>query len=179
MSKIKQMKQLLKIKLISTLCILPLFVVGQKSNTNFNEMTATTTIDKTRISSVFPFQSKYLNVKGSNIHYIDEGNSDTEYTFLMLHGNPTSNYIWRNITPYLTPKGRVIAPDLIGMGKSDKPDIEYTYKDHIEYIDAFIAELDLKNVILVIQDWGSGIGFNYAYRNPENVSGIVFLEAIV
>ena len=137
------------------------------------------TIDKSVISAKFPFNSKFLSVKGSKIHYIDEGNKDADHTFLLLHGNPTSNYIWRNIVPHLTPHGRVIAPDLIGMGKSDKPDIDYTYQNHIDYIDDFINKLELKNIILVIQDWGSGIGFHYAHRFPDNVKGIVFLEGIV
>lgn len=137
------------------------------------------TKSKKAISAEFPFQSKYETIKGSKIHYIDEGNPSSEYTFLLLHGNPTSSYIWRNIVPYLTPHGRVVAPDLIGMGKSDKPDIGYTFQEHIEYIDLFIEQRNLKNVILVIQDWGSGIGFNYAFKHQENVKGIAFLEAIV
>ncbi|NRB48871.1 MAG: haloalkane dehalogenase [Saprospiraceae bacterium] len=135
--------------------------------------------DTNIISAKFPYHSKFLQVKGSNIHYIDEGNKDAKHTFVLLHGNPTSNYIWRNIVPYLTPHGRVIAPDLIGMGKSDKPDISYTFQEHINYIDVFLDDLALDNIILVIQDWGSGIGFHYAHRFPERVAGIVFLEGIV
>ncbi len=133
---------------------------------------------KKQISANFPFESNFLEVIDSNIHYVDEGNKSSENIFLLLHGNPTSSYLWRNIIPHLSPIGRVIAPDLIGMGKSGKPDIGYTFKDHIEYMDAFIEKLELKNIILVIQDWGSGIGFHYANRFRENVSGIVFLEAI-
>ncbi|MEM8846853.1 MAG: haloalkane dehalogenase, partial [Bacteroidota bacterium] len=121
----------------------------------------------------------FVDVKRSKIHYVDEGDKGSEHTFLLLHGNPTSSYLWRNIIPHLTPIGRVIVPDLIGMGKSGKPDIDYTFKDHIEYIDGFIANLGIKNIIPVIQDWGSGIGFHYANRFPENISGIVFLEAII
>lgn len=136
------------------------------------------TIDTTVISSKFPYQSKYQSVKGAKIHYIDEGETLTEHTFVLLHGNPTSNYIWRNIVPHLSPLGRVIAPDLIGMGKSDKPDIDYTFQNHIDYMDAFFEQLDLNNIILVVQDWGSGIGFHYAHRFPQKVKGIVFLEAI-
>lgn len=138
-----------------------------------------TTIDKRVISSAFPYASNYLQVRGANLHYIDEGAKTAEHTFLLLHGNPTSSYIWRNIIPYLTPHGRVIAPDLIGMGKSDKPDIDYTYEQHIGYIDDFISQLQLDNIVLVIQGWGSGIGFHYAHRFPEKVVGIAFLEAIV
>jgi haloalkane dehalogenase len=73
----------------------------------------------------------------------------------------------------------VIAVDLIGMGKSDKPDIPYRLEDHIRYIDAFIDELGLENVVLVLHDWGGGIGFDYAMRHQENVRGIVFMEAVV
>ncbi|MDJ0752760.1 MAG: haloalkane dehalogenase [Ardenticatenaceae bacterium] len=131
------------------------------------------------ISAEFPFQSHYLDVLDSKIHYVDEGDQTAEHTFVLIHGNPTSSYLWRNIIPHLSPLGRVIALDLIGMGKSGKPDIDYTFKDHIEYVEEFIAKLDLTNIIFVIQDWGSGIGFNYANKNRENVSGIVFFEAIL
>ena len=78
------------------------------------------------ISAEFPFQSHYQEVLASKIHYVDEGDPTSKHTFLLLHGNPTSSYIWRNIIPHLSPYGRVIAPDLIGMGKSDKPNIDYT-----------------------------------------------------
>jgi len=131
------------------------------------------------ISSEFPFESKYLEVLNSKIHYVDEGDKDAEHTFLLLHGQPTSNYLYRNIIPHLTEKGRVVAPDLIGMGKSGKPDIDYTYEQHIQYINEFIAKMDLDNIILVIHDWGSGIGFNYAFTHQDKVAGIVFMEAII
>jgi len=130
---------------------------------------------KKEISAEFPFESKYLEVKGSEIHYIEEGEGDP---ILFLHGNPTSSYLWRNIIPYMTTKGRCIAPDLIGMGKSDKPDINYGFKDSYEYLEAFIEKLGLKNITLVIHDWGSGLGFNYAYHYPDNVKGIAFMEAM-
>lgn len=131
------------------------------------------------ISAKFPYESKYLDILDSKIHYVDEGDANAKHTFLLLHGNPTSSYLWRNIIPYLSPLARVVVPDLIGMGKSGKPDIDYTFSDHIQYIDAFIAQLDLNDIILVIQDWGSGIGFNYAYKHQDKVAGIVFFEAII
>jgi haloalkane dehalogenase len=127
------------------------------------------------ISAEFPYESKYLEVKGSKIHYIEEGEGDP---ILFLHGNPMSNYLWRNIIPHLSSKGRCIAPDLIGMGKSDKPDIEYGFKDSYEYLEAFIEKMELKNVTLVIHDWGSGLGFKYAYNHQNNVKGIAFMEAM-
>ena len=128
------------------------------------------------ISAEFPFESRYLDVHGSKMHYVDEGHGDP---ILLLHGNPTSSYLWRNIIPYLTPFGRVIAPDLIGMGKSDKPDLDYTFFDHSRYLEAFVEKLGLKNVTLVLHDWGSGLGFHYAMRNEANVKGIAFMEAMI
>ncbi|HDK81099.1 MAG TPA: haloalkane dehalogenase, partial [Nitrospirae bacterium] len=128
------------------------------------------------ISSEFPFKSNYIEVLGSKIHYIDEGQGNP---ILFLHGNPTSSYLWRNIIPHLTPHARCIAPDLIGMGKSDKPDINYRFADHVEYIEGFIEKMGLKNITLVIHDWGSALGFHYAMRNEDNIKGIAFMEAIL
>jgi haloalkane dehalogenase len=71
-------------------------------------------------------------------------------------------YLWRNIIPHVLPHARCIAPDLIGMGKSDKPKLAYRFQDHARYLDGFIEELDLKNITLVVHDWGSGLGFHYA-----------------
>ena len=130
---------------------------------------------ETTISPDFPFESKYISIKGSNMHYIDVGEGDP---FLFLHGNPTSSYLWRNIIPHLQPLGRCIALDLIGMGKSDKPDIGYTYEDHYAYLEKFIEKLNLKNIILVVHDWGSGLGFNYANIHRGNIKGIAFMEAL-
>ena len=129
------------------------------------------------ISSDFQFQSRYIDELDSTMHYVDESvYADSDTTFLLLHGNPTSNYLWRNIIPYLTPLGRLIAPDLIGFGKSGKPDCNYSYQTHIKYLDAFIKGLDLKNIVLVVHDWGGALGFNYAMRNESNIKGIVFME---
>ncbi len=128
------------------------------------------------ISAEFPYQSHFVDVNGSLMHYVDEGNGTP---ILFLHGNPTSSYLWRNVIPEVKGLGRAVAPDLIGMGKSEKPPINYRIFDHVEYIDRFIEALDLRNLILVIHDWGSFIGFHYAARNPQNVLGIAFMEAIV
>ena len=78
----------------------------------------------------------------------------------------------------MTSQGRCIAPDLIGMGKSDKPDIDYGLKDSYAYLEAFIEKMGLKNITLVLHDWGSGLGFNYAYNYPDNIKGIAFMEAM-
>jgi haloalkane dehalogenase len=128
------------------------------------------------ISAKFPFDSRYVEINGSNMHYIDVGEGDP---VLFLHGQPTSSYLWRNIIPYLQKDARCIAPDLIGMGKSDKPDIDYTFREHYEYVEKFIEKLDLKNITLVIHDWGSGLGFHYANNHRDNIKGIAFMEAII
>ena len=132
--------------------------------------------DDKEISAAFPFESKFIEVEGSKIHYVEEGTGDP---ILFLHGNPTSSYLWRNVIPYAAGVGRAIAPDLIGMGKSDKPEIEYRFFDHVRYIEGFIEQLGLQNITLVIHDWGSGLGFHYASRHEGNVKGIAFMEAIL
>ena len=128
------------------------------------------------ISADFPFKSNYVEVHGSKMHYVDEGSGDP---ILFLHGNPTSSYLWRNIIPHLTSLGRCIAPDLIGMGKSDKPGLEYRFFDHVKYVEGFIEKLGLKNITLVIHDWGSALGFHYAMRHEDNIKGIALMEAIL
>lgn len=110
------------------------------------------------------------------MHYIEEGEGEP---ILFLHGNPTSSYLWRNIIPYLKPYARCIAPDLIGMGKSDKPELNYTFFDHYKYLEEFVNKMKLKKITLVIHDWGSGLGFNYAMKNEGNIKGIAFMEALI
>lgn len=129
---------------------------------------------KQEISSRCDFESHYLSVNEAKIHYYDEGEGDP---ILFLHGIPTSAYLWRNILPTLSATARCIAPDLIGMGKSDKPDIAYRIFDHVEFIDAFIRQLGLKNITLVLHGWGSVVGFHYASRHPDNIKGLVFYES--
>lgn len=128
------------------------------------------------ISADFPYESHYVEVLGSRMHYVDEGEGDP---ILFLHGNPTSSYLWRNIIPHVSDDYRAIAVDLIGMGKSDKPDLDYTYQDHKRYVDGFIEALDLQDLTLVIHDWGSVLGFHYAMEHENDVMGIAFMEAIV
>ncbi len=128
------------------------------------------------ISADFPYEKAYVEVEGSRIAYIDEGDGQP---ILFLHGNPTSSYLWRNVIPYVTHDYRAIAPDLVGMGDSDKPDIGYTFEDHARYIDGFVEALGLEDVILVVHDWGSALGMRYARLNPDNVAGLAFMEAIV
>ncbi|MCZ6553626.1 MAG: haloalkane dehalogenase [SAR324 cluster bacterium] len=128
------------------------------------------------ISPDFPFESRFVEVKGSRMHYVEEGSGEP---ILFLHGNPTSSYLWRNVIPHLSGQGRCIAPDLIGFGKSDKPDIPYRIFDHAEYLDGFIEALGLERVKFVVHDWGSFLGFHFAGRHPERVSAIAFMEAVI
>ncbi len=128
------------------------------------------------ISDAFPYESHFVDVAGSQMHYVEEGSGDP---ILFLHGNPTSSYLWRNVIPYAVPHGRAIAVDLIGMGRSDKPDLDYRFFDHAEYLDGFIDALGLDRLTLVVHDWGSGLGFHYAARYPDRVTRIAFMEAIV
>lgn len=138
--------------------------------------TATPKVPPVTISAEFPYTSKFVDVLGSRMAYIDEGEGDP---ILLIHGNPTSKYLWRNIVPYLMPRGRVIAVDLIGMGESGKPDLAYTYADHIRYLEGFITALDLRDITFVVHDWGSALGFDYASRHEENVKGLAFMEALL
>ena len=141
------------------------------------------------ISDEMKYESKYVRVHGSNMHYVEgdgvtiESNNKQSKgntpVFLFLHGNPSSSYLWRNVMPHIEPLGRVIAVDLVGFGKSDKPDIAYTFQDHSKYIDGFIAALKLKDITLVIHDWGSMLGLDYARRNSRNVKAIAMMEAII
>lgn len=134
------------------------------------------------ISADFPFEPHYVEVLGSRMHYVDTGaaaSADPSLPpLLFLHGNPTSSYLWRNIIPHVARSRRCIAPDLIGMGRSEKPDLDYSYADHRRYLDSFIATLGLEKLVLVVHDWGSGLGLDWARRNPERVAGIAAMEFI-
>lgn len=120
--------------------------------------------------------SRYVQINGSKMHYLEIGNGDP---IVFLHGVPTSSYIWRNIIPYVSPLGTCIAPDLMGFGESDKPNIEYSLSDHILYFKKFMDALDLKNVTLVLHGWGSIIGLDYAMQNQSNCKGLVIYEGFL
>jgi haloalkane dehalogenase len=128
------------------------------------------------ISAAFPFESRFVEVLGSTMHYVEEGAGDP---ILLLHGQPTSSYLWRNVIPHLTTQGRCVAPDLIGFGMSDKPDIEYRFLDHAAYVNGFIEALGLRNITLVIHDWGAGLGLYYARHNPSNIKAIALMEPVL
>lgn len=129
----------------------------------------------------------FVEVLGKRMAYVALGDATADTgkpTVLFLHGNPTSSYLWRNIMPYVGDRGRAVAPDLIGMGASDKLDEpgpgQYRFVDHARYLDAFIdAVIPAGPVVLVIHDWGSALGFHWAFRHPGRVRGIAYMEALV
>ena len=133
------------------------------------------------ISAVFPYQKQRRRVLGREMAYVEVGEGDP---IVLLHGNPTSSYLWRNVLPHLKSLGRCIAPDLIGMGDSDKlPDSgpsSYRFVEHRRYLDALLKALNVhERVTLVIHDWGSALGFDWANRHRDAVKGIAYMEAIV
>ena len=127
------------------------------------------------------WDKKYIDVLGKQIAYVEMGEGDP---IIFQHGNPTSSYLWRNIMPQLQSLGRCIAMDLIGMGDSEKLEDEgnmtYSYAVHKKYFDACLKELRVEDdVVFVIDDWGSSLGFNWAFENQKSVKGICYMEAIV
>ena len=134
------------------------------------------------ISANFPYEKKSIEINGKKIAYVDTGKGDP---IVLLHGNPTSSYLWRNIIPELEGSGRVIVPDLIGQGDSEKlpasdgPD-RYSFLVVYEYLEGLLRALGLEtNLTLVVHDWGSGLGFHWAKNHPDAVKGIAYMEAIV
>jgi len=121
---------------------------------------------------------KYLPVLGTRMAYVDAGSGDP---IVFLHGNPTPSYLWRKIIPRLLPFGRCLAPDYVGMGNSGAAaDGGYRFIDQQRYLDAWFETVGLgRNVILVVHDWGSALGFSWAQRHPERVKAIIYMESIV
>jgi haloalkane dehalogenase len=117
-----------------------------------------------------------IDILGSTMSYVTAGASGP--VVLFLHGNPTSSYIWRNIIPHVAPVGRCIAPDLIGFGRSGKPDIAYRFADHVRYVDAFLDVLRIRECVIVAQDWGTALAFHRAARFPQTIIGLAFMEFI-
>ena len=127
------------------------------------------------------YTKKYKDIKNSKMAFIDEGSGDT---FLFLHGNPTSSFLWRNIAPHVEDIGRIVIPDLIGMGDSDKlegvDNPGYKYHGQYSYLTALMDQLDLgDNLHLIIHDWGSAMGFQFARENKDRIKSITYMEAIV
>ena len=133
------------------------------------------------ISAAFPYKKQRRRVLGREMAYVEVGQGDP---IVLLHGNPTSSYLWRNVLPHLEPLGRCVAPDLIGMGDSDKlPNSgpgSYRFVEHCRYLDALLVALDVRErVTFVIHDWGSALGFDWANRHRDAMKGIAYMEAMV
>ena len=129
------------------------------------------------ISAADAYERHRIAFLETEISYVDTGAGEP---VVFLHGNPTSSYLWRNVIPHVEGLGRCLAPDLVGMGDSGAaPDGSYRFVDHARYLDAWFEALGLTNVTLVVHDWGSALGFYWAYRHPERVRGIAYMEAVV
>jgi len=130
------------------------------------------------LSAADPYPRKRVRILDSEMVYVDTGAGDP---VVFLHGNPTSSYLWRNVIPHVAGARRCLAPDLIGMGESGRSSGgTYRFADHARYLDDWFETLGLsRNVTLVVHDWGSALGFDWARRHPERVIGIAYMEAIV
>ena len=123
----------------------------------------------------YNFQSKYINVEeGLRLHYVEEGTGN-QPTVLLLHGEPSWSYLYRKMIPILSNNFRVIAPDLIGFGKSDKfvDKKEYSYEKHVDWMSTFIKKLNLNNIILFCQDWGGLIGLRIVIEMNDRFDMVV------
>jgi len=130
-------------------------------------------------SAAFPFESRYVTIQGHRIHYVETGEGNP---IVMMHGNPTSSYLYRNVlAPVAQSTGRrAIAFDLLGFGKSDKPtDLKYSLQLHADVVGEFIDQLNLKNLILVGDDWGGVFASDYATRHPDRIQGLVLMETFL
>ena len=165
----------MKSRAITTLTLVSLFLLSGCVTFLPNVAPKVRSVES-NIGTDFPYESRFVSVLGSNMHYVEEGKGPT---LLLVHGNPTSSYLWRNVIPTLSKNNRVIAVDLIGMGKSDKPDIAYRFADHAEYLNAFVTELELQQLTLVLHDWGGALGLDVAATNPEKIKQIVLMEALI
>ena len=139
-------------------------------------------MDLTSAGDAYP--RRRVRVLDTEMAYVDTGRpagGDPTATVVFLHGNPTSSYLWRHVIPRVEGAARCLAPDLVGMGQSGKaPGGRYRFVDHVRYLDAWLDAMGLeRDVILVIHDWGSALGFHWAHRHPQRVRGLVYMEAIV
>jgi len=133
-------------------------------------------IDTTPFKELYPFDSHWLDLNGHRYHYLDEGPRNAP-PVVMLHGNPTWSFYYRNLIPVVSRTHRVIVPDHMGCGLSDKPqDYPYTLAQHIQNVEALLDHLGLKQITLVLHDWGGMIGMGYATRHPDNIASFVIFN---
>lgn len=110
------------------------------------------------------------------MHWVESGEGDP---IVFVHGNPTHSYLWRNVMPRLAGEGRLLAPDLIGLGRSGRPDVPYMLTDHERYLDGWFEALGLDRVTLVVHDWGTALGISWARRHPDRVRGVAMMEGVL
>jgi haloalkane dehalogenase len=132
-------------------------------------------VDLSEIRDIYPFESHYFKVKGYDYHYIDEGEG---HPIVMVHGNPTWSFYYRRLISEFSKDHRVIAPDHLGCGLSDKPqDFPYRLEVHIDHLEDLIMSLNLENITLVMHDWGGAIAMGFALRHPNKIRSLIILNS--
>ncbi|HBC87569.1 MAG TPA: alpha/beta hydrolase [Lentisphaeria bacterium] len=128
-------------------------------------------MDISKIKDMYPFKSNFFKIKNYNYHYLDEGRGEP---LVMLHGNPSWSFLFRNLIPELSREHRVIVPDHLGCGLSDKPqNFQYRLETHIDNLEEFLLALNLENINLLVHDWGGPIGLGFAIRYPERIKRLI------
>jgi haloalkane dehalogenase len=123
------------------------------------------------LRKLYPFESHFFKMKGLNYHYVDEGKGET---IVMIHGNPSWSFMYRELIKSLSKKYRVIAPDHLGFGLSDKPEtFPYRLETHIDNLEAFLLSLNVKNITLMVHDWGGPIGLGFAIKHPQLIKRLI------
>jgi len=131
-------------------------------------------IDLASFKELYPFEPHYVEIDGHQVHYVDQGEGEI---MVMVHGNPTWSFYFRNLIQHFSRNYRTIVPDHIGFGLSDKPqEYDYTLEGHIDYFEKFMEKVGAENITLIIHDWGGVIGMGYAVRHPENIKRLVILN---
>ncbi len=126
----------------------------------------------------WPFQERWVHLDGLGIHYVDEGYGGRPV--LMVHGNPVWSYMWRNLIPAISSGHRALALDLMGFGKSDKPNPTlHDFPHHARIVSGFIQSLGLRNLVLVLHDWGAPFAMQYVVRNPQNLAGLIIMNTFL
>ncbi|MHB9139058.1 MAG: alpha/beta fold hydrolase [Victivallaceae bacterium] len=133
-------------------------------------------INISAIKDLYPFESRALKIKDYNYHYVDEGKGDAP--IVMVHGNPTWSFYYRNLIKEFSKTNRVVAPDNLGCGLSDKPqNFQYRLETHIDNLETLLLTLNLENITLIVHDWGGAIGMGFAVRHPQKIAKLIILNS--
>ncbi len=170
------MKTTLKGVLMAAPLMVLLLATGKTALAGSANAETTYKLPNSSISEAQTIPQKAVKVLGSKMTYLELGQGEP---VVFVHGNPTSSYLWRNVMPYVSANSKAIAVDLIGMGGSDKPVIDYTFTDQYRYFEGFIDALGLEKLTLVGHDWGAAIAWEYARRNPDKVTRLAFMEGVL